>query len=242
MSIALPGLLIATLFAAVHVFGGRLRFLDKLPRSRWLSFAGGISVAYVFVQLLPELAEHQEIVQEGVHGTLFQRVEAHVWLIALTGLSLFYCLEQFIRSHDVQRDLERSPRFFWLHVCFFFIYNLLIGYLLIQSEERGALSTVFYAIALTLHLLVVDQGLRAQHGSLYHDRGRWLLAAAPVAGALLALATEVTELAIAALIAFVGGSVILNVMKEELPEDRQSRFGAFLLGAGGYSALLLLAG
>lgn len=241
MPIAIPGLLIATLFAAVHVFGGRLRFLEKVPRSRWLSFAGGISVAYVFVQLLPELAEHQEIIQEGVDGTPFQRVEAHVWLIALTGLSLFYCLEQFIRSRAVQRELETSQRYFWLHVSFFSIYNILIGYLLIQNEDRGTLPTVFYATALTLHLLVVDQGLRAQHGNLYHRRGRWLLAIAPVAGALLALGTQITELAIAALIAFVGGSVILNVLKEELPEDRQSRFGAFLLGAAGYSALLLLA-
>jgi hypothetical protein len=40
----------------VHAIGGRLRFLDVIPRSTWLSLAGGISVAYVFVHLLPELA------------------------------------------------------------------------------------------------------------------------------------------------------------------------------------------
>jgi len=33
--------------------------------------------------------------------------------------------------------------------------------------------------------------------------------------------------------------VILNVMKEELPEERERRFSAFLLGAAGYSLLLL---
>jgi hypothetical protein len=48
-------------------------------------------------------------------------------------------------------------------------------------------------------------------------------------------------MALIALTAFVGGSVILNVLKEELPEDRQSRFGAFLVGAAAYSALLLAA-
>ena len=43
--------------AVVHLFSSKLRFLDVTPRSIWLSIAGGISVAYVFVHLLPELAE-----------------------------------------------------------------------------------------------------------------------------------------------------------------------------------------
>jgi hypothetical protein len=45
--------------------------------------------------------------------------------------------------------------------------------------------------------------------------------------------------AIALLFAFLAGGVILNVLKEELPEERQSRFWAFALGAGIYTVLLL---
>jgi hypothetical protein len=52
--------LVALVLAAVHVFGGRLTFLHDIPRSRWLSAAGGVSVAYVFVHLLPDLAAHQQ--------------------------------------------------------------------------------------------------------------------------------------------------------------------------------------
>ncbi len=54
---AFVALLMALFLAAVHLFSGRLYFLDSVPRSRWLSIAGGVSVAYVFVNLLPELAE-----------------------------------------------------------------------------------------------------------------------------------------------------------------------------------------
>ncbi len=46
---------LALSLAAIHVFAGKLRFLDVTPRSRWLSAASGISVAYVFVHVLPEL-------------------------------------------------------------------------------------------------------------------------------------------------------------------------------------------
>ena len=42
------------------------------------------------------------------------------------------------------------------------------------------------------------------------------------------------------LFAFLAGGVTLNVLKEELPEERQSRFWPFLLGAAGYAALLLV--
>ncbi|WP_226480697.1 universal stress protein [Natrinema amylolyticum] len=45
----------ALALALVHLFAGRLGFSGPIPRSRWLSFAGGVSVAYVFVHLLPEV-------------------------------------------------------------------------------------------------------------------------------------------------------------------------------------------
>ena len=39
--------------AATHVFAGRLRFRSSARRSVWLSMAGGLSVGYVLVPLLP---------------------------------------------------------------------------------------------------------------------------------------------------------------------------------------------
>jgi hypothetical protein len=45
---------------------------------------------------------------------------------------------------------------------------------------------------------------------------------------------------VAALIALLAGSVVLNVIKEELPKEHESRFWAFLLGTAGYAALLLV--
>ena len=52
--------------------------------------------------------------------------------------------------------------------------------------------------------------------------------------------TEIPEVAIAVLVAFLAGGVVLNVLKKELPEERESRFWAFALGATLYAALLLV--
>jgi len=49
--------LLALGFMLIHLLIGRLAFLRAIPRSRWLSAAGGVAVAYVFLHVLPELAE-----------------------------------------------------------------------------------------------------------------------------------------------------------------------------------------
>jgi hypothetical protein len=47
------------------------------------------------------------------------------------------------------------------------------------------------------------------------------------------------ELGTSALFAVLAGGIVLNVMKEELPEERESRFSAFAAGVAGYAAILL---
>ena len=71
--------------------------------------------------------------------------------------------------------------------------------------------------------------------------GRWIISAAIILGWAIGVVVEVPEAAIAVLTAFLAGGVIMNVLKEELPEERQSRFWAFAVGATAYAVLLLIA-
>ena len=237
---------VALAFAAVHVFGPRTAFLGDVPRSRWLSAAGGVSTAYVFVHLLPELADYQRRFSEelGEAAGLLGGIESHSYLIALLGLVAFYGLERMAKSaagRDRAGGGERRPSsaVFWIHLGSFAAYNVLIGYLLLHREETDLRGLLIYAFAMALHFVVNDHGLRADHGRVYDNTGRWILAAAPVLGWLLGLAARVPPLLLASLFAFLAGGVVLNVLKEELPEERQSRFSAFAAGAAAYAALLL---
>lgn len=245
MSQTILSFFIALAFAAVHAFGGRLTFLRDIPRSAWLSAAGGVSVAYVFVHVLPELARSQETIGERAArgGGLLGALESHSYLIALLGLGLFYGLERLAKS-SAGRARPRGERHassgvFWIHMASYAVYNLLIGYLLLHREETDLRGLVIYAVAMMLHFIVNDHGLRVAHGGIYHGVGRWILASAPPLGFALGLGVQVSPLATSALFAFLAGGVILNVLKEELPEDRESRFWAFAAGAAGYAALLL---
>lgn len=228
-----PALSLVVLIA-VHLTASRLRFLDVVPRSRWLSVAGGTSVAYVFVHLLPDLAAHQ------VHFSDISPagwLDHHIWIIAMIGLLTFYGLERGVKQGGKSPDAS-GRQIFRLHILFFTLYNAIIGLLIARREE----TLVWFVLAMALHFLVTDYALRKDHPELYQRRGRWVVVSGLVLGFVLGiLPIEIPEIYLAALAAFLGGGVILNVMKEELPEDRESRFWPFAAGAVAYSLILLAA-
>jgi hypothetical protein len=228
--------------ALVHLSAGRLRFLEGAPRSRWLSAAGGVSVAYVFVHLLPELNEAQRAVEEGANG-LLPFLEDHVYLLALAGLGVFYGVDRASLASRRERarttgEDATSPLAFWLSIGSFAVYNGLVGYLLVREESGTVKSLVFFTVALAVHFVVNDFALREHHKDPYRRVGRWVVAAAVLAGWVVGRLTEISAQALGLLLAFIAGGVILNVLKEELPGERQARFWAFTLGALFYAALL----
>lgn len=234
----LAPVLAALALAVVHLLAGAItRGLGRV-RSHWLSFAGGVSVAYVFVRLIPELAAaRQEVAREFW-------VEEAIFAVGLAGLVVFYVLEHVARrsrSDSQRRDGEdcTPPGVFWVHMVSFSIYNGLIGYLLVDRVSEHE-SIPLYTLALGLHFLVTDDGLRRHHRDRYHDRGRWILAAVILGGAALGHLVPVHDVALHLLAAFLAGGIILNVLKEEVPAERESRIGAFTLGAAAYAALLLV--
>lgn len=222
---------LAFALAAVHAFAARVR-LSAIPRSVWLSVAGGVSVGYVFIHILPELHAGNEAVAERFGALAF--LEHHLYLIALSGFAAFYALEQRARNRA-----EGDAATFRLHIAAFAVYNVLVGYLLVHHELPGRRSLVFYAAAIGLHLFINDHGLAHHYSSAYHQVGRWVLAAAVLAGAAVGTVGAVNPVAVDVAFGLVAGATILNAIKEELPEARSSRSWAFVLGAGGYAALLV---
>ncbi len=230
----------AVILVVIHLLAGRLHSAEGGPRNRWLSAAGGVSVAYVFVHLLPELARGQQVIKAS-ELSLLGYLEHHAYLLALIGLASFYGLERLIKSHrrKLPEHAQSNGGLFWLHIAAFSMYNALIGYLLVHRAPGESGDLLTFTVAMALHFLVNDFALQSHHSHLYVYRGRWVLAASVLAGWALGQATALSALAISAAVAFVAGAIVLNVLKEELPEERNSRFSFFMLGAAGYSALLL---
>lgn len=233
----------ALAFTAVHLLVGRMRFLDVVPRSRWLSFAGGVAVGYVFLHIVPELGAHAAVFADAT-GYAAPFAEAAVYTLALAGLVLFYGIERaIVVSRDTRRAKEGRDRpargMFRLHIGASALLIFVIAYLLNHREDATLAGLALYFVAMMLHFVTADHGGRLHHPELYDSRGRWVLAAATLAGWAGGVAFALPPLAIGGLFAFVAGGIVLVVLKEELPEERKSYFVPFLGGATLYAALVL---
>ena len=68
-----------------------------------------------------------------------------------------------------------------------------------------------------------------------------MMAGTVLVGFGLGATTAVPQSTVGFLFAFLAGGVVVNVLKEELPEERQSRFWPLTLGAACYAGLMLAA-
>jgi hypothetical protein len=204
--------IIAVGLAIVHLIAGKLRFPEVTPRSIWLSSAGGVSVATSLSIYFPNWAEAQAKFRKQGTGWLAE-VELHVWLLALAGLASFYGLGRLVKQHRRRNQEEREATedgVFWIHTASFAAYNVLFGYLLVHREEPGMLSLSSFGLAIGLHFLVTDFGLRQDHNEKYDRLVRWILAASVLAGFILGRIVTLHELGTSALFAFLAGGIVLT--------------------------------
>ncbi|MGA7291774.1 MAG: hypothetical protein WBW53_07770 [Terriglobales bacterium] len=226
----------AALLAGVCVFGGRLR--GRSHHRRWISIAAGVSVATIFVDLLPTISEKQATFSANAPAgaALFQ--EQAVYLFAMLGFVLFYGLEYMVVSSP-SGERKHPLVAFSLRIAAFALYSSFIAYLLVDSPWTGVQSLFLYSLAMAFHLLLVDHSLAEQGHQLYESRGRWILALAVMAGWSVGMIASIPELWLARITGFVCGGVIMNSLVVELPEGRGGRFGYFVLSAAIYAFVLI---
>lgn len=233
------------LLCLIHIFVNKLK-LTGVPRSKWLSIAGGISVSYIFLQAFPELHHFQEEINRKEVFTIGRIQELEIYLVGLLGLTLFYGLENKTRKSAESRrkpnegEHTENIGMFWIHITSFAVYNFIIGYLLLNREEVSFSHMLLYAVAMSFHLIVTDHSLESHFANSYRKKGRWLLVTALLAGWATSLFTSIPKVYVGIIFAFIAGGVIMNVMKEELPRERESNLLSFLAGVLFYSVVLLL--
>ena len=91
---------------AVHVAAGTAAVQHRRWTPRVLSLASGISVSYVFLDLLPDLSERQATIDALGILTLIDR---HVYILALVGLVIAFWVETASRESRRQRRRSGGP-------------------------------------------------------------------------------------------------------------------------------------
>jgi len=227
----------ALVLASVYVLGSRLH--ARSHHRRWVSIAAGVSVATIFVDLLPEISESQAKFSTGAHPGAALFPEQAIYLAAMLGFVLFYGLEYMVASSPSTED-KPSGAFFSLQIAAFAGYSGLIAYLLVHNTWHDAPSLTLYSLAMAFHLLLVDHSLAEKRHGLYEGRGRWILALAVMAGWSIGILTSIPEQWLARITGFVCGGVLMNTLVVELPEGREGRLWPFVSAAAAYSLVLIV--
>ena len=249
VEIPLGSLAAALVFAGAYLVGCRLGGSEAgerfWSRRRFISAAAGISVAYIFIDVLPELEFQRQVVVKAAEGTELLFAEQRIYLLALLSFVVIYGLEHMVLVNRERRRESvaagRADAIYWLQLTGYAAYSALIGYLVIERAERGTLALVAYTFAMAVHFLIVDHTLDEEHGRMYRLRGRLLLAASVLVGWLIGVMTPLSEVAVARLFAVLAGGVVLTSLRAELPNDREGRFWPFCLGAVIFAAVLIVA-
>lgn len=241
-------LLAAAVLALVYLLGAWLDDRGAAARiwtrRRWVSMAAGVSVAYVFVDVLPELAARQrKFLEAGGTGLLF--AEQRIYVLALLAFVVLYGLEHMVlvsrRRRQASEEVESGDAVFWVHLTGFAAYSWLIGYLLVERAEIGLLTLILFGVAMALHFVIVDHSLREAHGERYDRVGRFVLAASVLAGWLMGSTAPLPDAVLARLFAILAGGVVIVSLRAELPQEGEGRFWPFCLGAAAYAILLIVA-
>jgi hypothetical protein len=240
-----PSFVAAIILASMYALEGRLGGTSSERiwlRRRWISAAAGVSVSYVLLAILPELAALQKV-SVNADGNLGLRfAEGHVYLLTLLAFGVFYGLEHLVASAR-QRQMgyiaEPNAAIFRLQVSAFAVYSCLIGYVLPERSARGWVALGTYSLVMALQALIVGHSLGEEHGSSFDRRRRWLLVVSVLSGCLLGEMTDMSERVFGRVFAVLAGCVLVTSLKVEFPDDRKGRFWPFCSGAALFALVIL---
>ncbi|MEZ4570803.1 MAG: hypothetical protein R2849_10855 [Thermomicrobiales bacterium] len=138
--------------AAVHLVGYRVDGIcDRFLRLRWISFAGGVSLSYVFLHLIPELEQQRIAVSNHFSNALTLHSEL-VYLIALSGAVVFFGLHRQTNTDEQRRSRSIGRVFdftFWVSIGSFAVYNALITHAIHYRAEIDLTAVLIFVLAMT---------------------------------------------------------------------------------------------
>lgn len=234
MPYPLIALISVMIFALVHLWAEKTRRLDQTSHGIFLSAGGGIAISYVFIDLLPKLGKSNLMVQQALKG-VFPYFERHVYVMALAGFLLFFIVNR-------TENLAERKSIFWLSISSYALFNFFVGYAVADPNNTEVQPLVLFTIALGLHLFLNDYTLNKTQGKAYNHTAKWILILSLFLGWLAGLWFTLSQTAIALVSAFIGGGVIMNVTRHELPTKKPQNLSAFLFSSLIYTSILLIIG
>ncbi len=216
-------MIVALVLGAAHVISPAI-FKRRKDPERQRAFAGGLSVAYVFLHLIPSLDVSHKL------------VGGRIYFVALLGFVLFYALD--VRY---QPPRHTHPNKYHAYLGAFFLYDGLLVFTLGLNPPTTPLLTLVFAVAVALDVLATDLELEELYGARFVRAGRWVLFGGVATGYALNLVRRPNPLVVDILIAALAGFMMFHTFNGQLSK-KKSRFPAFVAGVATFCLLHIALG
>ena len=226
VQISLP-IILALVLSIINFYSEDIEKLFAKKKHRFVTFAAGFSIAYLFLSLLPESIKSEAALQQWL------------FIFMLVGFALFRLAEVIVYRHS--KGSKRRKELREEHSIAFFIYHALIGvsivYFLGQSLRQG----ILFFVPVTFHVMATSAALSELHGSVRRNvLTRILLSIAPLLGVILAVVYPFSLPVFGALVGTVLGALFFVVIKELLPARIKEGPQFFLMGIFTFIIILLI--
>jgi hypothetical protein len=216
---------------------------NRLPDqgTAFVSFSGGVAVAYVFLHMLPNLVEYNKPIGAFLLSNqwLTPFTELLIYIVALCGFLIYYGLDVLAERYQLAGYGYKLV--YGLHLAMFCIYNFLITYTMALRALSSITATLLFTFAMALHFVLTDRKFCRAYPNAFDHKGRFILICALLMGWLCSVIFDPVNVLVAAfMVAFLAGSVLLNVFREELPATGLLSYCWFVFGTVLIAVILLL--
>ena len=244
ISLFWPSFVSATLIAFVHLRRRHFRFMQK-PGNPWVPASAGIALAYVFMDIFPHLAKMQSKMSVFTLGDIYGTPTHISYIVCLIGFAVYLGVFLSVKRHLAgkapgERSVDSAPVLIKIVYASLVAYSFLIGYLLSEQATHRPEPVLLFGAAMAMHFAGTD-GLVYEHDPNYYDRSvRFMFVASVYIGWFTGVLMEISDTTLTLLFAFLAGGLIVVTTIHELPHiQNRKQYGAFVIGAGVFSALVL---
>lgn len=205
------------LLGIIHFYSERLKLPEGTKRYRVISFAAGISIAYLFLDLLPHTyaaATH---------------LKNFVFAFLLLGFVIFHLAEKNIYKHANREKLAKELK--EVHSVSFFCYYFIVGIVLCNKIQINLLEGGLFLIPIALHAALSTASLSQIHGEIRESRwAKITLSLSSLIGVIFVQLVPIPNILDNILVSIIAGILLYIIVKEFLPDKEKGQPLFFALG------------
>jgi hypothetical protein len=206
-----------------------------------LSVSAGIGIAYVFLALLPKLAEVQESLEVSEDEAAILPVELHVYLSALAGFIIFLLIAKKGLSENRNRTQPGLSFSELLVLSVFGLYYAQVAFLVGEWPSESWVGYVGLVCVFGMHFVGINFHIWKRYPGRFPRVFRWVFCGCLILGWLGSLVAEQLSGLVKFSTMFVAGGIMITAIREEIPSRKDTNVPYFLAAVVGTTIYILFA-